>query len=261
MMDYKAKKFDLDWGDEGVVPEIVFPDTMFIFKRMGEVILEMADPVSGERVLDVGCGRAIDALQFAKNGALAIGLDPSSKMMLGAKSFLNDNNGDNVDLVRAIGEAMPFKNRSLDKIICKGALDHFADMPKTMSDMAQTLKPTGSAIIAIANFDSLSCKIGRNWFPIVKKLYRQKGDRHPWQPPEDHNYKFDCPILKETVANDFKIQKIKGMSLLWTAPYWGKILSLMPKWTSNGILKTLDGIASRLPSLADVIIIKVAPKV
>ncbi|MFA5368281.1 MAG: methyltransferase domain-containing protein [Dehalococcoidia bacterium] len=155
---------------------------------------------------------------------------------------------------------MPFKNRSLDKIICKGALDHFADMPKTMFDMAQALKPTGSAIIAIANFDSLSCKIGRNWFPIVKKLYRQTGDRHPWQPPEDHNYKFDCPILKSTVANDFKIQKIKGMSLLWTAPYWGKILSLMPKRLSNGILKTLDGIACRLPSLSDVIIIKVAPK-
>jgi SAM-dependent methyltransferase len=112
-MDYKTKKFDLDWGDEGVVPEIVFPDTMFIFKRMGEVILEMAAPVNGERVLDVGCGRAIDALQFAKSGALAIGLDPSSKMMLGAKSFLNDNSGDNVDLVRAIGEGLPFKNRSL----------------------------------------------------------------------------------------------------------------------------------------------------
>lgn len=259
-MDYKTKKFDLDWGDEDVVPEIIFPDTMFIFKRMGEVILEMASPIDGERVLDVGCGRAIDALQFAKNGALAIGLDPSSKMMLGAKSFLNDNSDGNVDLVRAIGEAMPFKNRSLDKIICKGALDHFADMPKTMFDMAQALKPTGSAIIAIANFDSLSCKIGRNWFPIVKKLYRQTGDRHPWQPPEDHNYKFDCPILKSTVAKDFKVQKIKGMSLLWTAPYWGKILSLMPKWLSNGTLKTLDGIASRLPSLADVIVIKVAPK-
>jgi SAM-dependent methyltransferase len=259
-MDYKTKKFDLEWGDEGVVPEIVFPDTMFIFKRMGEVILEMSAPVNGERVLDVGCGRAIDALQFAKSGALAIGLDPSSKMMLGAKSFLDDNKGDNVDLVRAIGEAMPFKNRSLDKIICKGALDHFADMPKTMSDMAQTLKPTGSAIIAIANFDSLSCKIGRNWFPIVKKLYRKKGDRHPWQPPEDHNYKFDCPTLKATVADDFKIQKIRGMSMLWTTPYWGKILSLMPKWISNGILKTLDRIASRLPSLADVIIIKVTPK-
>lgn len=259
-MDYNTKKFDLDWGDEDVVPEIIFPDTMFIFKRMGEVILEMASPIDGERVLDVGCGRAIDALQFAKNGALAIGLDPSSKMMLGAKSFLDDNSDGNVDLVRAIGEAMPFKNRSLDKIICKGALDHFADMPKTMFDMAQALKPTGSAIIAIANFDSLSCKIGRNWFPIVKKIYRQSGDRHPWQPPEDHNYKFDSPILKSTVANDFTIQKIKGMSLLWTAPYWGKILSLMPKRLSNGILKTLDGIACHLPSLSDVIIIKVAPK-
>jgi ubiquinone/menaquinone biosynthesis C-methylase UbiE len=195
-MDYKTKKFDLDWGDEGVVPEIVFPDTMFIFKRMGEVILEMAAPVNGERVLDVGCGRAIDALQFAKSGALAIGLDPSSKMILGAKSFLNDNNGNSVDLVRAIGEAMPFKNRSLDKIICKGALDHFADMPKTMSDMAQTLKPTGSAIIAIANFDSLSCKIGRNWFPIVKKCTASRATATHGSRPRTTTTSSTVPFLK-----------------------------------------------------------------
>ena len=259
-MDLNVEKVDLNWGDEGVLPPIIFPDTDFIFKRMAEVILEVAGSMDGQRVLDVGCGRAIDALELSKRGALAIGLDPSSKMMLCAKDYLNDNKGDNVVLVRAIGEGLPFKKGSLDKIICKGALDHFADIPKTMADMAQTLKPGGSAIIAIANYDSLSCRIGRNWFPIAKRLYRQKGDRHPWQPPEDHNYRFDCSTLKSTVANNFKIQKIKGMSLLWTAPYWGKMLSLMPRWISNGILKTLDKMADRLPSLADVIVIKVTPK-
>ena len=260
-MDLDKAKVDLNWGDEGVLPPVIFPDTDFIFKRMAEVILEVAGPMEGQLVMDVGCGRAIDALELSRRGARAIGLDPSSKMILCAKEYLNDNNGDNVALVRAIGEGLPFKKGSLDKIICKGALDHFADMPKTMSDMAQTLKPDGSAIIAIANYDSLSCRIGRGWFPIAKKIYRQTGNRHPWQPPEDHNYRFDCPTLKSTVANDFKTQKIKGMSLLWTAPYWGKILSLMPKWMSKCILKTLDKMAARLPSLAEVIGIKITPKI
>jgi len=250
-------KVDLEWGDEGVVPETVHPDTAFIFDRMGEIIQEMIAPNSGERVLDVGCGRAADVLELGKQGVKAIGIDPSDKMMKVAKSHLSDSE---VALVRGIGEALPFKKRSLDKIICKGALDHFADPLKTMANMSQALKPEGAAIIAIANFESLSCRLGRNWFLIIKKLYRKQGDIHPWIPPADHNHRFDCPILKKTVADDFEIEKIRGMSLLWTAPYWGKFLSLLPRWTSSAILAFLDKIACRLPSLSDVIIIKLTPR-
>ena len=61
-------KVDLEWGDEGVVPETVHPDTAFIFDRMAEIIQEMIAPNSGERVLDVGCGRAADVLELGKIG-------------------------------------------------------------------------------------------------------------------------------------------------------------------------------------------------
>jgi ubiquinone/menaquinone biosynthesis C-methylase UbiE len=253
-------KIDLEWGDEGVVPETVHPDTAFIFTKMAQVIQEMVAPKIGEKVLDVGCGRAMDALELGKQGVKAIGVDPSNKMMSGAKSYLDDNGGSDIALVRGIGEALPFKKHSLDKIICKGALDHFADPPQTMADMSQALKPGGAAIIAIANFESLSCRLGRNWFPIAKRLFREQGNLHPWIPPADHNYRFDCPILKKTVAGDFEIKKIRGMSLLWTAPYWGKFLSLLPPWASSAILAFLDKIACLFPSLSDVIIIRVTPR-
>jgi len=224
---------------------------------MAEIIREMVVPSSGEIILDIGCGRAVDALELGKQGVRAIGIDPSDKMMSGAKSNLRDSD---VALVRGIGEALPFKRSSLDKIICKGALDHFADIPRTMADMSKSLKPGGAAIIAIANFESLSCRLGRNWFSIVKRLYRKQAEIHPWIPPADHNYRFDCPMLKKAVADDFEIKKIRGMSLLWTAPYWGKLLSLLPRWVASAILISLDKIACRLPSLSDVIIIRVTPR-
>ena len=250
-------KVDLEWGDEGVVPETVHPDTSFIFDKMAEIIREMVAPNNGEIILDIGCGRAVDALELGKQGVRAIGIDPSDKMMSGAKSNLRDSD---VALVRGIGEALPFKGNSLDKIICKGALDHFADIPRTMADISQSLKPGGAAIIAIANFESLSCRLGRNWFPIANRLYRKQSEIHPWMPPADHTYRFDCPILKKTVADDFEIKKIRGMSLLWTAPYWGKFLSLLPRWVASAILISLDKIACLFPSLSDVIIIRVTPR-
>lgn len=256
---------DLEWGDEGVVPETIHPDTMFIFTMMGRVIIDMVDAREGIRVLDVGCGRGIDILEMAKRGSMAIGLDPSGKMMAGAREHLERNRQQldgrgNVALVRGIGEALPFKPRSLDRIICKGSLDHFADMERTMADMSGSLKPDGAAIIAIANFESLACRLGRWWFPIIKRLRHADGERHPWHPPDDHNYRFDCAVLKDTVKGDFEIKKMRGMSLLWTAPYWGKTLSLMPRWASSIVLKLLDRGARLFPSLSDVIIIKLSPK-
>ncbi len=250
-------KVDLEWGDEGVVPEKIYPDTNFIFTRMAEAILETVAPNSREIVLDIGCGRAVDALALAKQGSRAIGLDPSAKMIEGAKNYLGDSE---VALVRGIGEALPFKKHSLDKIMCKGALDHFADPLKTMAEMSQALKPGGEAIIAIANFESLSCRLGRTWYPIAKRFSQARDKRHPWEPPPDHTYKFDCPLLRDMVAHHFEVGKISGLSLLWTAPYWGKVLSTLPRWVSAAILALLDRIACKVPSLSDVIIIKLTPR-
>lgn len=250
-------RVDLEWDDDEVIPEKVYPDTDFVFPKMAEVTLDMVALYGGERVLDIGCGRAIDALQLAKRGGNAIGLDPSSKMIREAKIYIGDGN---VDLVRGIGEALPFKRRSLDKIICKGALDHFADPPKTLEEMSQVLKLKGEAVIAIANFESLSCRLGRSWYPILKKFRRVKDERPAWQPPPDHTYRFDCPLLRGLAERHFEVKKTTGVSLLWTAPYWGKLLSILPRGISMTILNFLDMIARRVPSLSDVIIIKGTPR-
>lgn len=250
-------KVDLEWGDEGVIPEKIYPDTQFIFTRMGEVTCGMVAPSEGEWVLDIGCGRAVDALELAKRGGKAIGLDPSGRMIRDAKSYIG--HGD-VGLVRGIGEALPFKRHSLDKIMCKGALDHFADPQRMTEEMSQVLKPEGAAIIAIANFESLSCRVGRALYPITRRFNRERDERPPWEPPPDHTYRFDYPLLRGLVEQQFKVGKTIGVSLLWTAPYWGKLLSILPPQVSAIILALLDRIARRFPSLSDVIIIKLTPK-
>ena len=44
-MDLDKTKVDLNWGDEGVLPPDIFPDPDVIFRRMAEVILEVAGPM------------------------------------------------------------------------------------------------------------------------------------------------------------------------------------------------------------------------
>ncbi len=252
-------KVDLDWNDEEVVTGVHYLDTDFLFDRMNLGTQAMVAPQRGEWILDVGCGKAVDAMKLAEFGGKVTGLDPSSTMLKEAKDYLTKCDSA-VALVRGIGEALPFKKHSLDKVVCKGALDHFPDPQRSIEEMSQALKPEGEAVIAIANFESLSCHLGRALHSIIKRFIKGDQPRTPWEIPPDHTYKFDYPIIIGLVERYFEVKKILPISLLWTTPYWGKIISIPPKRIATTILSFLDMIARRFPSLSDVIIIKGTPK-
>ena len=249
---------DLEWDDAGVFSGKIYPDTAFVFTRIEEETLGMVSLAPGEMVLDIGCGRAFDAMRLAREGGKAIGLEPSRKMIAAARGHTRD--GD-VSLVRGIGEALPFKRRSMDKVMCKGSLDHFVDPEKTMEEMQKVIKPEGAVVIALANFESLSCRLGRLWYLIWKRLpFGEKGEKLHWDIPADHTYKFDYPLLKSMVGRHFEVKKTIGISLLWEAPFWGQALAFLPRRISAVILAFGDRIGRRFPSMSDVIVIKCAPR-
>jgi len=117
---------DLEWNDDDVVPPQVTPDLVFLFDRMIEATIAKVDPTRGDKVLDVGCGRAVDAIQMARKGGKPVGIEPS-RTMLGHSRECVAESGTGVDLVQGIGERLPFKSGSFDWVVCKGALDHFPD--------------------------------------------------------------------------------------------------------------------------------------
>ena len=149
---------------------------------------------------------------------------------------------------------------SFDKAMCKGALDHFFSPSKTMEEIARVLKPEGEMIIAIANFESLGFRVGKRLYPVTKFLSPSLyGQRKPWEPPPDHQYKFDYPFLSSLVKQHFEIKKTKGISLLFGLPLWGSLLSRLPHSVSHAILNILDKLARPFPFLADVILMKCTP--
>ncbi|MGH9277378.1 MAG: class I SAM-dependent methyltransferase, partial [Acidimicrobiales bacterium] len=50
-----------------------------------EAELRLLGNVAGKRVLDLGCGTGLATVMFAKQGAHAIGLDPSPELLTNAK--------------------------------------------------------------------------------------------------------------------------------------------------------------------------------
>lgn len=251
---------DLSWDDSHVVPAIVTPEVEFMFRRMTEVTILESGVQPGETVLDVGCGRALDDVLLSGKCACVIGLEPSG-VMLGYASDHIRGIGASVMLVRGIGEALPFQSSCVDKVICKGAIDHFADPARVLEEMARVLRAGGRAIIAVANFESLGFKLGR----VVYRLWRKLGGKNydfkmPWEAPADHTYRFDYVLLKQALSQHFKVCRIRGVSLLFGLPWWGTFLGRCPRMVSNAILVLLDRVACCFPRLSDVLVATCVPR-
>ena len=254
-------KPDLNWDDTEIVFTEMTPDTKFVFDHMTLRTLSAVDAQPEEEILDLACGRAIDAFHLAMRGAKVFGLEPSSVMIKKALEWVENPSQHPVILVRALAEKIPFADNSFDKVVCKGAMDHFVDLDATFAELARIIKPSGKLIISIANFESLSCKLGRIFDWLYEKIKGKKRVEHPfWLPPKDHNYKFDYPFLKKQINKYFQLEKIEGLSLLWGFPYWGEFLEKLPAPLAQAILKFLDLLARIFPPLSDVLIAQAVPK-
>jgi len=254
--DGECSRFDLDWNDSQLFPAVVYPDTDFLLWRMNEATLQSVDAKRGELILDIGCGRGIDGVELAKKGALVIGLEPSLMMINHARNHISES-GANMSLVRGVGENLPFRAQFVDKVVCKGALDHFPEPAVVIEQIALVLKPRGKAIIAVANFDSLGFKLGRAIWRLRRMLgFKLPEGRMPWEVPEDHAYKFDYSFIKDLIDNCLEVEQVSGVSLLFGLPWWGKFLAKCPKAMSLAILNFLDKVAQRLPSLSDVVVLR-----
>jgi len=252
-------RFDLNWDDNEVLPDRIRPDVEFLFFRMSRATIDMIDPKPDERILDIGCGRAIDIVNMSKSGATLIGIEPSFVMISHARETLKLD-GQNTHVLQAIGESIPIAAGSVDKVVCKGALDHFAEPGEALQQMTLVLKPGGYAVIAIANFGSLGFMLGKFIFWLRRILnIKNPYKRLPWEPPPDHTVKFDYGMLLKLAGQHMKVEKVTGVSMLCCVPGWGDFLAALPAGTAGSMLRTLDAAARLVPWLSDVIVLRCVP--
>lgn len=261
-MDKGCARFhiDLAWDDDDVVPEVVTPEVAFIFRRMTEVTLLEADVQPGEVVLDVGCGRALDGVLMSARGGRVVGLEPSGMMLKHACDHVRSN-GAGVMLVRGIGEDLPVHSACVDKVVCKGAIDHFADPTLVLEEMARVLKAGGRVVVAVANFGSLGFRLGRAVYYLWRKLTGKDHEfKMPWEVPADHTHRFDYVLLNQMLSRNFKVCRIRGVSFFFGIPWWGAFLAKCPRKVSEAILVLLDKVACYCPRLSDVLVATCVPK-
>lgn len=256
----KKGQVDLCWDDEGVLPKILSIDTEFVFRRMTEETLKAVEVEKGDVVLDVGCGRAIDAVSLAQKGGFIYGCDPSPIMLRKAKEWIK-NSGQIVTLVRSLAEDLPFRREVFSRVYCKGAIDHFANPERALAEMCRVTKRGGKVIIAVANLESLSCALAKGLNSLFKFFLKKEiASPHIWEAPADHNFKFNYLTLKALGKIFLQEHRLKGISLFWGFPKWSKFLKNLPRSWGLNILKIFDWWASWYAPWGDVLIMVGQPR-
>lgn len=252
-------KVDLEWNDDHVLPPVLSLDTEFVFQRMTDETLRAVQSGNGHQVLDVGCGRGIDAVSMAKKGGVLIGCEPSRVMIRKAKEWVRDA-GEMVRLVRSLAEDLPFLSDSFTRVVCKGAIDHFSNPDRAVAEMGRVTSLGGKVVISVANFASLSCFLSRSLNRLSQRfLGREISCLHIWEIPADHTFKFDYSTILSLVRRHLQVECIQGVSLLWGSPHWSNLLQKIPRSSALILLRFLDRIASWNPTWSDVLIITGRP--
>jgi SAM-dependent methyltransferase len=227
-------------------------DSLYLYRAVEEAMVALGSEVPRGRTLDVACGTGKLCLRISQRGCDAIGLEASTEM-IGLGHYVHPES--RAPMVRGIAETLPFADTSFDRVICQGSLDHFADTAAFMREAARLIKPDGRVAIALANFESVSCRAGRAVDSVKRRLGRE---RPPWRPywmiPEDHNVKGDLPFVRALGGDALVLDRLWGISLFWLFSRYGRLLDRLPQGAAERVWRGLDRIARSNPQHSDMII-------
>ena len=109
-------------------------------------------PLSGQQVLDVGCGGGILAEAMARQGAEVLGIDLASKSLKVAQLHALESGLANVAYREVAVEALAAERpASFDVVTCMEMLEHVPDPASVVKACADLVKPGGWVFFSTLN--------------------------------------------------------------------------------------------------------------
>jgi ubiquinone/menaquinone biosynthesis C-methylase UbiE len=146
--------------DDRYLPALRFHTLTALFDPVARLLLrerkfkaslvDQADPRSGRRVLDVGCGTGTLALSLKVRapGAEVIGLDADPEILERARAKAQEA-GLDVRFDRALATELPYEDESFDLVVSTLFFHHLtgADKRRTAKEITRVLKPGGELLV------------------------------------------------------------------------------------------------------------------
>lgn len=162
---------------------------------------DLQDPT----VLEVGCGagHVLHEINNKFKTKNLIGLDPLDDWRDLASKRLNGK----VKLIKGFAEDLPFKNESIDCLVCSEVLEHIIDPSIALDEFKRVLKKDGIMIISIPNETIIDFLKGIiNLFGIYNLLFPNIQKENEW-----HIHDFDLKLFNQYLPADLKTVNVKSI--------------------------------------------------
>jgi ubiquinone/menaquinone biosynthesis C-methylase UbiE len=172
------------WQVAGSAPEVYQRELVpAVFGPWAPIVVELAHPRPGERVVDIACGTGIvarvAAARVGPNGSVA-GVDLNPGMLDVARSVATTSEpGAPIQWHEASADTLPFPDKSFDIAYCQLGLQFFADRPAALREMRRVLVTDGRLALMVwctiresPGFAALAEILERNISPAAASIMR-----------------------------------------------------------------------------------------
>ncbi len=158
------------------------PELDHIHGNVGDLVLEAADPASGEVTLDIGCGAGATSLALASavgpTGAV-LGVDLSVPLVARAETRRQEIGAANVSFLVADAQDHPFQAEVFDLVVSRFGVMFFADPVAAFANIGGSMRPGGRLVCAAWAGPEFN-----PWFSLPQRLAIERLGPVTSTPPE-----------------------------------------------------------------------------
>ena len=151
--------------------------THYLLKDVKEMSYAAAQIKSGDRVLELGCGFGMDALELAKRTPTSVtimGADIDETKLTYAEAFVRQSRlTDRVQVSKQDGNALTFKADQFDCVRSERVLQHIPDQEQFCREIVRVTKPGGRIVILDTDWNFLSVNSSSALERKLPSLYPQ----------------------------------------------------------------------------------------
>ena len=153
-------------------------------------------------ILDLGCGTGMYTRSLSREAAHVWGVDISAEMLKQATLNIKQENLENITMVRADADSLPFKDSQFHGVSCMGAMQLFRNIDETLAEIKRVIKDCGTLAAMTYIKEGV-------WKDVEHQRYLEKLDIHFFEVKEIEN------LLKQNGFEKF-LYRINGSMIMFS---------------------------------------------